>query len=235
MNDDACDRGLVRRAQAGDRGAFGVLVSKYRRRVMQLSLRYTRNHADAEDVVQETFMKAYGALYRFRGEAQFYSWIHRIAINSATNALALRRRRGDLFAAIAGNARDESNEASGGQADWDTPERLALTEELGVAVAAAIEALPTEQRTAIALLESEQFTYAQVAESMDCPIGTVKSRVFRARDAIGGCLRRSLGAVPARQGSGWGRGAELSDSPTRGRGPRGLKGIDSAAASTGTS
>jgi RNA polymerase sigma-70 factor, ECF subfamily len=183
-NDDACDRRLVRRAQAGDHGAFGVLVSKYRRRVMQLSLRYTRNHADAEDVVQETFMKAYGALRRFRGEAQFYSWIHRIAINSAANALALRRRRGDLCAAIAGSTGDEWNETSGAQADWNTPERLALTDELAVAVAAAIEALPTEQRTAIALLELEQLTYAQVAESMDCPIGTVKSRVFRARDAL---------------------------------------------------
>jgi RNA polymerase sigma-70 factor, ECF subfamily len=201
VTENVGDRGLVQRAQAGDRGAFGLLVSKYHRRVMQVSLRYTRNHADAEDVVQETFLKAYAALGRFRGDAQFYSWLHRIAINSAANTRASCRRREALFTAIPSAEADDSERTSGAPADWDTPERLALTEELCHAVAAAIEALPPEQHTAISLCEIQQLSYLQVAESMACPIGTVRSRVFRARAAIDGRLRRNFaGDAPERIG-----------------------------------
>ena len=174
----------MRRAKAGDRRAFGILVSKYRGRLLQLSLQYTGNHADAEDIVQDTFMKAFAALHGFRGEAQFYSWIHRIAMNSAANALAARRRLRVLFAPLDSEELEDLREASTSAADWDTPEGVALTEELCVQVSAAIEALPPEQREAIALFEFDRLSYSEVAQSMACPIGTVRSRVFRARDAI---------------------------------------------------
>ncbi len=190
MDADSSDRGLVVRARLGDRGAFNLLMGKYRHRVMKLSLRYTRNRADAEDVVQETFIRAYGALSCFRGEAAFYSWLHRIAINSAKTALALRARQSGVMVAN-GNAAlaDEGPEAL---VDLDTPEDLALTEELCDAVNAAIEALCDEQRTAIALREFQGFSYSRVAAEMSCPVGTIRSRIFRAREAINHRLRHIL-------------------------------------------
>ncbi len=190
MDANISDRGLVVRARLGDRGAFNLLVGKYRHRVMKLSLRYTRNRADAEDVVQETFIRAYGALSHFRGDAAFYSWLHRIAVNSAKTAVALRARQSGFMVAN-GNAAiaDESPEAP---IDLDTPEDLALTEELRDAVNAAIEALCDEQRTAISLREFQGLSYSRVAEAMSCPVGTVRSRIFRAREAINRRLRHVL-------------------------------------------
>lgn len=179
---------LVLRAQSGEHGAFDALVRKYRHRVMKLSMRYTRNRADAEDAVQNTFIKAYGGLQNFRGEAAFYSWLHRIAVNSAKTVLLLRARNASLFVANSKNA-DDAGDASVALKDLDTPEELALTEEIRSAVSASIDALREEQRTAIVLRELEGLSYSQVASAMSCPVGTVRSRVFRAREAIDNQLR----------------------------------------------
>lgn len=184
-----CDRALVLRAQSGEHGAFNALVSKYRHRVMKLSMRYTRNRADAEDAVQNTFIKAYWGLQNFRGESAFYSWLHRIAINSAKTVLSLRARSAGIFVPNNGDA-DDGRDASAALKDLDTPEELALTEEIRSAVSASIDALCEEQRTAIVLRELEGLSYSQVASAMSCPVGTVRSRVFRAREAIDDQLRR---------------------------------------------
>jgi RNA polymerase sigma-70 factor (ECF subfamily) len=188
MSVDCCDRALVLRAQSGERPAFNALVRKYRHRVMKLSMRYIRNRADAEDAVQETFMKAYWGLQHFRGDSAFYSWLHRIAVNSAKTALSLRARHSSVFASATKNA-EELNDTSAVLKEMDTPEELALTEEICGAVNAAIDALADEQRTAIVLREFEGLTYSQVASAMSCPVGTVRSRVFRAREAIDHQLR----------------------------------------------
>jgi RNA polymerase sigma-70 factor, ECF subfamily len=137
--------------------------------------------------VQETFIKAYWGLRRFRGDSAFYSWLHRIAVNSAKTALSLRARHSRVFSAT-GNA-DQLSDSGGVLKETDTPEELALTDEICAAVNAAIEALGDEQRTAIALREFEGFTYSQVACAMACPVGTVRSRVFRARETIDNQLR----------------------------------------------
>jgi RNA polymerase sigma-70 factor (ECF subfamily) len=189
MSVDCCDRALVLRAQSGERPAFNALVRKYRHRVMKLSMRYIRNRADAEDAVQETFMKAYWGLQHFRGDSAFYSWLHRIAVNSAKTALSLRARHSNVFASAAKNT-EELNDTSAVQKEMDTPEELALTEEICGAVNAAIDGLADEQRTAIVLREFEGLTYSQVASAMSCPVGTVRSRVFRAREAIDHQLRQ---------------------------------------------
>jgi len=178
---------LVLRAQSGEHSAFNALVRKYRHRVMKLAMRYTRNRADAEDAVQNTFMKAYGGLQNFRGESAFYSWLHRIAINSAKTILSLRARNASVFVSN-GNA-DDTNSTSGAPKDLDTPEELALTEEICSAVNASIEALCEEQRAAIVLRELQGLSYSQVASAMSCPVGTVRSRVFRARESIDHQLR----------------------------------------------
>jgi RNA polymerase sigma-70 factor, ECF subfamily len=183
-----CDRMLVLRAQSGEHSAFNALVRKYRHRVMKLSMRYTRNRADAEDAVQNTFIHAYWGLQNFRGESAFYSWLHRIAINSAKSVMALRARNASIFVSSNRNA-DDANETSIALTDLDSPEELALTDEICSAVNASIEALCEEQRTAVVLRELEGFSYSQVASAMSCPIGTVRSRVFRAREAIDNQLR----------------------------------------------
>jgi RNA polymerase sigma-70 factor (ECF subfamily) len=178
-----CDRMLVRRAQSGEHRAFNALVRKYRDRVMKLAMRYTRNRADAEDAVQNTFIYAYCGLQNFRGESAFYSWLHRIAVNASKTASSLRARNASVF--VSNNrSTDDPNDTSVALRDLDTPEELALTDEICSAVNASIEALCEEQRTAIVLRELEGFSYSQVASAMSCPIGTVRSRVFRAREAI---------------------------------------------------
>lgn len=182
----SCDRALVLRAQSGDHGAFNGLVRKYRHRVMKLSMRYTRNRDDAEDAVQNTFIRAFWALRQFRGDSAFYSWLHRIAVNSAKTVLSLRARDASVFKTYAASER-EGNE---GPAELDTPEDLALTEEICSAVNGAIEALCEDQRTAIVLREFQGLSYSQIAAVMSSPVGTVRSRVFRAREAIDGRLRR---------------------------------------------
>ena len=184
-----CDRTLVRRAQSGEQAAFNELMAKYRQRVMRLSLRYTGNLADAEDAVQNTFLRAYRGLAHFRGDCAFYSWLHRIAINSAKNIRSLRARDEVIFdSAQSGVTATRGTEPE--VRDWDTPESLAVTEEMCSALNRAIESLCEEQRTAIVLRELEGLSYSAVAHSMSCPMGTVRSRVFRAREAIHYQLRR---------------------------------------------
>jgi RNA polymerase sigma-70 factor, ECF subfamily len=184
-----CDRALVLRAQSGERGAFNALVCKYRQRIMTLSMRYTKNLADAEDAVQNTFLKAYCGLQTFRGDAAFYSWLHRIAINSAKTLISIRGRDALLFSSQIG-CNDCADANAGLSADLDTPEELALTDEICDVVNTAIETLGEEQRKAILLREFEGLSYSQVASAMSCPVGTVRSRVFRAREAIDSRLRR---------------------------------------------
>ncbi|HEY2678711.1 MAG TPA: sigma-70 family RNA polymerase sigma factor [Steroidobacteraceae bacterium] len=191
---EGADQALVRRAQAGDRAAFGRLVGKYRTRIMKLAMRYMHNHEDAEDTVQEIFIRAYGGLSHFRGQAEFYSWLHRIAINAAKSALQSRRRS----AVPNPEELHEYGAIPARMQDLDTPEDLASTDQICVAVNAAIDSLCVEQRIAIELRELDGLSYAQVACAMACPIGTVRSRVFRAREAIDHRLRRQY--VPLRCG-----------------------------------
>ena len=183
------DQSLVLRAQAGDCRAFNTLVCRYRRRILQLVMRYARNEADAEDLVQDTFIKAYRALPNFRGEAAFYSWLHRIAINASKTALALRARDANFISTDDVDA--ESLE------DFDTPEDLASADEILGVIRAAIAALCAEQRRAIVMCELDGLSYSQVATAMSCPIGTVRSRVFRAREAIRMNMRNMVSAKHA--------------------------------------
>jgi RNA polymerase sigma-70 factor (ECF subfamily) len=172
---DSFDEKLVRQAQAGDYQAFNALDSKYRARILQLTLRYARNQADAEDLVQDTFLKAYRALLSFRGDASFYSWLHRIAINAAKTAFHVHARDAHVVS-MEGNSEQLEELA--------TPESLAVTDEILEAIGAAIDGLCEDQRRAIVLREIDGLSYQQVAGAMSCPVGTVRSRVFRAREAI---------------------------------------------------
>lgn len=185
---DAGDLSLVRRAQAGERAAYDLLVLKYQHKVVKLVMRYTRNPADAEDVAQESFIKAYRALPQFRGDSAFYTWLYRIAINTAKNALAARDRN-PVMAQIELQDSDDGPDLVNRLKDPDTPEGLALTEEIRGTVNAAIDALPEDLRTAIVLRELEGLSYEEIAAAMDCPVGTVRSRIFRAREAIDRRLR----------------------------------------------
>jgi RNA polymerase sigma-70 factor, ECF subfamily len=199
MSVDCCDRALVLRAQSGERGAFNALVHRYRRRVMKLSMRYIRNRADAEDAVQNTFLRAYWGLKHFRGEAAFYSWLHRIAINSAKTMRSARARDAKVFGVEARDY-DDKGESANTLKELDTPEGLALTAEICDTVDAAIKALSDEQRTAILLCDFDGLSYSQVASEMCCPVGTVRSRISRAREAIDLQLRADfdggLGRAP---------------------------------------
>jgi len=182
------DLSLVRRVQRGDKGAFDALVLKYQHRIVKLVMRYVRNPAEAEDVAQEAFIKAYRALPQFRGDSAFYTWLYRIAINTAKNALASRERNPVAYD-LDRNAADEAYDVQARMKDADTPEGLVLTEEIRSTVNAAIEALPEDLRTAIVLRELEGLSYEEIAAAMDCPVGTVRSRIFRAREAIDRRLR----------------------------------------------
>jgi len=185
---DASDLSLVRRVQRGERGAYDLLVLKYQHKVVKLVMRYLRNPADAEDVAQEAFVKAYRALPQFRGDSAFYTWLYRIAINTAKNALAARERNPVSYEFdLSGN--DESSDMVSRLKDPETPEGLALTEEIRDTVNHAISELPEDLRTAIVLRELEGMSYEEIAASMDCPVGTVRSRIFRAREAIDRRLR----------------------------------------------
>lgn len=180
---DTSDLSLVRRVQNGDKGAFDLLVRKYQHKVVKLVMRYMRDPADAEDVAQEAFVKAYRALPQFRGDSAFYTWLYRIAINTAKNALVSRSRSPLEYDLDLQNS-DESYEAHGRLADAETPEGLLLAEEIRSIVNQAIESLPEDLRTAIVLRELEGLSYEDIAAAMDCPVGTVRSRIFRAREAI---------------------------------------------------
>jgi RNA polymerase sigma-70 factor (ECF subfamily) len=183
MSADTSDLSLVRRVQRGDKGAFDLLVRKYQHKVVKLVMRYMRDPADAEDVAQEAFIKAYRALPQFRGDSAFYTWLYRIAINTAKNAIVSRDRSPVEYDLDLQNPED-SYDMHGRLADAETPEGLLLTEEIRTIVNRAIEALPEDLRTAIVLRELEGLSYEEIASAMECPVGTVRSRIFRAREAI---------------------------------------------------
>ncbi|HTV77720.1 MAG TPA: RNA polymerase sigma factor RpoE [Steroidobacteraceae bacterium] len=188
MTADASDLSLVQRVQRGDKGAFDVLVLKYQHKVVKLVMRYVRNPAEAEDIAQDAFIKAYRALPQFRGDSAFYTWLYRIAINTAKNAVVARDRNPVDFDLDMTN-NEESYEMQGRLKDSETPEALVLTDEIRTTVNAAIANLPDDLRTAIVLRELEGLSYEEIAATMDCPVGTVRSRIFRAREAIDGRLR----------------------------------------------
>jgi RNA polymerase sigma-70 factor, ECF subfamily len=188
MSADASDLSLVRRVQRGDKGAFDALVLKYQHKLVKLVMRYVRNPAEAEDIAQEAFIKAYRALPQFRGDSAFYTWLYRIAINTAKNAVVSRDRNPVEYDLDRSNT-DESYDMQGRMKDSETPEGLVLTDEIRSTVNAAIDALPDDLRTAIVLRELEGLSYEEIAAAMACPVGTVRSRIFRAREAIDGRLR----------------------------------------------
>ncbi|MEO8309234.1 MAG: RNA polymerase sigma factor RpoE [Pseudomonadota bacterium] len=183
MSVDTSDLGLVQRVQRGDKTAFDLLVRKYQHKVIKLVTRYLRNPSDAEDVAQEAFIKAYRAMPQFRGDSAFYTWLYRIAINTAKNAIVSRDRNPVEFD-LDMQAIEESQSMQARLADTTTPESLLQTEEIRTTVNQAIDALPEDLRTAIVLRELEGLSYEDIALAMECPVGTVRSRIFRAREAI---------------------------------------------------
>jgi RNA polymerase sigma-70 factor, ECF subfamily len=189
MSADVSDLSLVRRVQRGDKGAFDALVLKYQHKLVKLVMRYVRNPAEAEDIAQEAFIKAYRALPQFRGDSAFYTWLYRIAINTAKNAVVSRDRSPIEYNIDRNDATEESYDMQGRMKDSETPEGLVLTDEIRTTVNAAIDALPEDLRTAIVLRELEGLSYEEIAAAMDCPVGTVRSRIFRAREAIDRRLR----------------------------------------------
>jgi RNA polymerase sigma-70 factor, ECF subfamily len=182
MIPDDTDQQLVQRVQAGDKAAFNLLVLKYQHRVLKLVSRFVSDAAEAEDVAQEAFIKAYRALASFRGDSAFYTWLYRIAINTAKNALVSSRRRPVDFDLDLQDPEQYDRHAR--LKESDTPEGVLLTEEIRDVVEKAMEQLPEDLRTAIVLRELEGLSYEEIAEAMDCPVGTVRSRIFRAREAI---------------------------------------------------
>ena len=182
MPDNVSDRELVERVQRGEREAFDLLVLKYQHRIAKLIARYLRDQSEVLDVAQEAFIKAYRAIPRFRGDSAFYTWMYRIAINTAKNHLAAQARRPPESGIDLADAGQFAGAAD--LKDYATPERLALAEEIRHTVIASIEGLPEDLRTAISLRELEGLSYEEIARVMDCPIGTVRSRIFRAREAI---------------------------------------------------
>lgn len=190
MSEREVDHALVVRAQQGDRHAFDLLVLKYQQRVAGLIGRYLRDSAEVLDVTQEAFIKAYRALPSFRGDSAFYTWIYRIAINTVKNHLVAQGRRPpgeDVDAETA-----EQMDVGARLRDTATPERELLSDEIARTVQRALDGLPDDLRTAIVLRELEGMSYEEIAEAMDCPIGTVRSRIFRAREAIDKHLRPLL-------------------------------------------
>lgn len=189
MAAETTDAQLVRRVQKGDKGAFDLLVLKYQHKIVSLVMRYVRDPDQALDITQDAFLKAYKALPRFRGDAAFYTWMYRIAVNTAKNYLASQRRR-PLEVEL--DMQDpEQFELHAKLKETDTPEGVTLSNELHETVERAIATLPDDLRTAIVLRELDGMSYEEIAETMECPVGTVRSRIFRARDAIG----KKIGAL----------------------------------------
>ena len=182
---------IVQRVQAGDKLAFNLLVNKYHRRVARLLTRMVRNQEDIEDVVQETFIKAYRAIGNFRGDSAFYTWIYRIAINTAKNLLVTQGRRPSTLKE-SNDGDSETFEDNAALSNIDTPESLYQTKQIGEAVNEAMAALPEELRSAIVMREIDGLSYEEIAAAMDCPIGTVRSRIFRARESIAAKIRPLL-------------------------------------------
>jgi RNA polymerase sigma-70 factor (ECF subfamily) len=198
MGEREADQLLVERVQAGDKQAYGLLVAKYQRKLLRLVSRLVRDPAEAEDVAQDAFIKAYRALPNFRGESAFYTWLYRIGVNTAKNWLIAQGRRAPT------STEEDSEEAENYEEgdllrDVDTPERVLMSKQIAETVNKAMEGLPEELRTAITLREIDGLSYEEIAEVMECPIGTVRSRIFRARDAIAQKLRPLLDTGPDRR------------------------------------
>ena len=181
------DQELVRRVQRGDSAAFDLLVRKYQHRIAALIGRYIADWSECQDVAQDTFIRAYRAIGNFRGDAQFYTWLHRIAVNTAKNHLVAQKRRPPTDDIEVSDA--EQFDSGIRLRDTDTPDRELARQQMEQVVMRAVNALPDELRTAITLREVEGLSYEEIAQRMDCPIGTVRSRIFRAREAIDAELR----------------------------------------------
>ncbi len=191
MSEREIDQQLVERAQRGDKRAFELLVEKYQRKLARLLSRLIRDPGEVEDVTQEAFIKAYRALPSFRGDSAFYTWLYRIGINTAKNYLVAMGRRAPTSTEVEAETA-EGYEGGEWLRDINTPESLLLSKEIAGTVTAAIESLPEELRSAIQLRELEGMSYEEIAKLMDCPIGTVRSRIFRAREAIAERLKPLL-------------------------------------------
>ncbi len=192
MTERDADLILVERVRKGDKRAFELLMEKYRRKIGRLLARMVRDPEEVEDIAQETFIKAYRALPQFRGDAAFYTWLYRIAVNTAKNYLAARNRNMLTVSEVSGEE-EEGGDERYAVSDIDTPDAHLLSKQIAYAVNEAVEALPEELRTAITLREIEGMSYEDIANFMGCPIGTVRSRIFRAREAIAAKLRPILG------------------------------------------
>ena len=198
MSEREIDQLLVERAQKGDQRAFEQLVAKYQRKLARLLSRFIRDQAEVEDVAQEAFIKAYRALPSFRGDSAFYTWLYRIGVNTAKNYLVAQGRRARTSTGF--DSEDAETFDDGDQLrDINTPESVLHSKQIGETVNAAMEALPEELRTAIVLRELEGLSYEEIAKVMDCPIGTVRSRIFRAREAVAAKLRPLLDISPDRR------------------------------------
>jgi RNA polymerase sigma-70 factor (ECF subfamily) len=198
MGDREVDRQLVERAQRGDKHAFELLVIKYQRKLARLLSRFIRDASEVEDVTQEAFIKAYRALPSFRGDSAFYTWLYRIGINTAKNYLVAMGRRAPTATGV------DSEEAEGTEEgeqlrDLNTPENQMMSRQIAETVDQTLQELPEELRTAITLREIDGLSYEEIAQIMNCPIGTVRSRIFRAREAIAARLRPQLGTPQNRR------------------------------------
>ncbi len=191
MAEKISDQLLVRRVQQGDRRAFDALVLRYQQRIVKLIMRYLHDPAEAQDVAQEAFIKAYRALPAFRGDSAFYTWLYRIAINTAKNHLAALQRKPVDYELDAHEP--DHYELNPRLRDEETPEGLAMQEQLRRTVERTIASLPAELRTAIMLREIDGLSYEDIASAMDCPVGTVRSRIFRAREAIDRSIDEMVG------------------------------------------
>ena len=190
MGTNLLDAELVKRVQAGDKKAFDILVQRYQHKVVNLISRFVSDQTECYDIAQDAFIKAYRAIGNFRGDSQFYTWLYRITANTAKNHLASRARKSPSYSVDVDDA--EHYEGESGLKEYTTPENLLLTDEIEKTVFQAIEVLPEDLRSAITLREIEGLSYEEIAEVMNCPIGTVRSRIFRARDAIDKELRPLL-------------------------------------------
>ena len=182
MGTNLLDADLVKRVQSGDTDAFDILVQKYQHKVINLVGRFVSDHAECQDIAQDAFIKAYRAIDSFRGDSQFYTWLYRIAANTAKNYLASRARKSPSYAVDVEDA--EHFEGESRLKEYDNPENLLLTDEIRATIFSAIEKLPDDLKSAITLREIDGLSYEEIADVMDCPIGTVRSRIFRAREAI---------------------------------------------------
>jgi RNA polymerase sigma-70 factor (ECF subfamily) len=191
MLSDDTDAVLVQQVQAGNKEAFGLIVRKYQQRLYKLVCRYIRDPSEAQDLTQEAFIKAYKGLANFRGDSALYTWLYRIAVNTAKNYLVSQSRRAQADVDI-NDAEHYEGMAANAAKEWGTPERQLLTQEIQQVIFQVIESLPDDLRSAVTLREFDGLSYEEIAQIMDCPIGTVRSRIFRAREAIDKALKPLL-------------------------------------------